>query len=308
MSKYRIISIDGGGIRGLITAIILERLVATPGLEGLLDSAEFIAGTSTGGLLAMGIAHNVELEVMQEVYVRRGPKIFDDSWVDNVTDLGKLIGAEYDTGPLRRELRKVFGGVTLGELSKQVLITTFDLDNQDPVRRRWKPKLFHNFPGPSSDLDALAVDVGLYTSAAPTYFPSVNGYIDGGVYANNPAMCALAQALDQRYPPTPPLEDVAILSLGTGKSLQYIRGKTNDWGYTQWLRPLVTLILEGTSDITDYQCRQLLGQRFHRLAPEFPPGVNVPLDAVDKIPYMIEFARNLPLEPTVEWLREVWFD
>lgn len=307
MSKYRIISIDGGGIRGLIAAIILERLVAEPGLETLIDSADLVAGTSTGALLALGMANNVELAEMREVYVRRGPKIFDDSWIDNVTDLGKLLGAEYDTGPLRRELRKVFGKVTLGELTKEVLVTSFDLDNQDPVRRRWKPKLFHNFIGSGSDQDALAVDVGLYSSAAPTYFPSVGGYIDGGVYANNPSMCALAQALDKRYQPTPALEDIQILSLGTGKSLQYVKGNVHDWGYTQWLRPLVTLILEGTSDITDYQCRQLLGSRFHRLAPEFPPGVNVPLDAVKKIPYMIEFARELPLEPTIAWLRETWF-
>jgi patatin-like phospholipase/acyl hydrolase len=306
MATYRIISIDGGGIRGLIATIILQRLTSTPGLEDLLESADLVAGTSTGGLLALAIAHNVELPLIRELYIKKGPRIFDDSWLDDVTDLGRFIGAEYDIKPLRRELKRIFGRVELGQLSKQVLITAFDLDNKVPQRRTWKPKLFHNFAGPGSDRQALAVDVGLYTSAAPTYFPSVDGYVDGGVYANNPAMCALAQALDSRYQPTPALDEIQIFSLSTGKVLQYIKQKSVDWGYTQWLKPLVNLVLEGTTSITDYQCRQLLGERYHRVDPEFPPGVNVPLDAVDKTPYMVEFAQAVPLEPTIEWLREVW--
>lgn len=308
MAKYRIISLDGGGIRGLIATIILQRLTATPGLEDLLESTDLIAGTSTGGLVALGVAHGLELSLISELYIEKGPAIFDDSWLDNLTDLGKFIGAEYDIKPLRRELKRLFGAVELGQLSKHVLVTTFDLDNEVPERRTWKPKLFHNFSGPGNDRQARVVDVGLYTSAAPTYFPSVDGYVDGGVYANNPSMCALAQALDRRYEPTPALEEIRILSLSTGNILQYVKGKDVDWGYTQWLKPMINLILEGTTSITDYQCRQLLGERYHRLDPDFPPGVNVPLDAVGKIPYLIEFAESVPLDPTVEWLRKHWLD
>jgi hypothetical protein len=175
-----------------------------------------------------------------------------------------------------------------------------------PVNRTWKPKLFHNFPGRNSDRASLAVNVGLYTSAAPTYFPSVDGYIDGGVYPGNPAMCALAQTQDRRYEPTPSLEDVLLLSLGTGTSLQYIKGKSLDWGYMQWVKPLINLMLDGTAGIADYQCRQILGARYHRLAPVFPPGVTVPMDDIKKIPYMVKFAEALPIDETVAWLKQTW--
>ncbi|MAL97677.1 MAG: hypothetical protein CL583_04410 [Alteromonadaceae bacterium] len=304
MASYRIISIDGGGIRGLIATILLQRLTQTPGLERLLDTTDLIAGTSTGGLVALGLAHGIELQQLRALYIDKGPAIFDDSWWDDLTDLGKFAGADYSTQPLRRELKRLFGTVELGQLSKHVLITTFDLDNERPERRTWKPKLFHNFVGPGDDRQARAADVGLYTSAAPTYFPAVDGFVDGGVYANNPSMCAIAQALDERYQPTPALGDIQVLSLSTGNILQYVKGRNVDWGYTQWLKPLVNLILEGTTSITDYQCRQLLRSRYHRVDPEFPPGVRVSLDAVNKIDYMVAFAEQYPLEDTADWLRE----
>ena len=308
MAKYRVVSIDGGGIRGLVTTILLQRIIATPGLENLFGTIDLVAGTSTGGLLALGIAHQLDLQRIREVYVEKGPKIFADSWLDDLVDLGKIRGADYDIKPLRRELKDLFGDATLGSLRKRVLITAFDLDNESPKaeQRTWKPKLFHNFPGPSSDRGALAADVGLYTSAAPTYFPSVDGYIDGGVYASNPAMCALAQTQDARYRPTPSLNEVFLLSLGTGTSLQYIKGNYHDWGYAQWVKPLINLMLDGTAGIADYQCSQILGDRYHRLAPVFPAGTTVPMDDIDKIPYLIEFAEALPINETVEWLRQVW--
>ncbi|MCE7956544.1 hypothetical protein FBQ97_02310 [Acidobacteria bacterium ACD] len=308
MAKYRVISIDGGGIRGLITTVILQRIIATPGLENLLGTIDLIAGTSTGGLLALGIAHQLDLASIRDVYVTRGPAIFDDSWLDDLIDLGKLRGADYDIKPLRRELKKLFGDATLGDLKKRVLITAFDLDNEKPKpeERTWKPKLFHNFVGPSNDRAELAADVGAYTSAAPTYFPSVDGYIDGGVYASNPAMCALAQTQDGRYKPTPAMDEVLLLSLGTGTSLQYIGGKSHDWGYAQWVKPLISLMLDGTAGIADYQCEKMLGDRYHRIAPVFPPGTTVPMDDVDKIPYMIEFAESWPIDKTVDWLTRVW--
>ena len=306
MGKYRVVSIDGGGIRGLITTILLQRIVATPGLEKILNSIDLIAGTSTGGLLALGIAHQIDLSEIRDIYVKEGPKIFDDSWLDDLVDLGKLRGADYDIKPLRRVLKRLFEDTTLGQLKKRVLITAFDLDNEDPVNRTWKPKLFHNFPGSNTDRRALAFEVGLYTSAAPTYFPSVDGFIDGGVYASNPSMCALAQTQDRRYSPTPSLDEVWLLSLGTGTSLQYIKGQSHDWGYAQWVKPLISLMMDGTNGIADYQCRQILGGRYHRLAPVFPPGMTVPMDDIGKIPDMIDFAESTPIDVTISWLKQNW--
>ncbi|MCU0233232.1 MAG: patatin-like phospholipase family protein [Thermoanaerobaculales bacterium] len=281
MATYRILSIDGGGIRGLVTTVLMQRLAATPGLEGFLERADLIAGTSTGGLLALGLARGLGLEEIRDLYVVDGPAIFDDSWLDDLVDLGKLRGADYKVAPLRRVLARVLGdATTLGELGRHVLITAFDLDNEhaDPGQRSWKPKLFHNFEGPGNDRSELAARVGLYTAAAPTYFPSVDGFIDGGVYASNPSMCALAQT----------------------------RGATHDWGYVQWAKPLISLMLDGSAGIADYQCSQMLRDRYHRLAPVFPSGVSIPMDAVAKIPDMIAFADKVPLRRTVDWLQATW--
>ncbi len=309
MAPYRILSLDGGGIRGIITLVLLQRLDAHPALSGWIDSVDLIAGTSTGGLIALGLAYGLDFQEMRDLYEKNGADVFDDSWLDDLIDLGKLRGADYDIKNLRRELRRQFGNATLSKLKRRVLITAFDLDNESPDRgkRTWKPKLFHNFPGKDSDGKELAYKVGLYTAAAPTYFPSVDGYIDGGVYANNPSMCALAQSQDARLRKRPKISDVVLLSLGTGTSLTYIKTKRHDWGYVQWAKPLVSLVQDGIAGIADYQCKQMLGRRYHRLAPIFPSGVSIPMDEVDRVPYMIEFAeKKVDLAKTVAWLKAHW--
>lgn len=306
MNIYRVLSIDGGGIRGLVTTLLLQRIISTPGLENFLEDIDLVAGTSSGGLIALGIAHQVNLKELRNLFIDSGPKIFDDSWLDDLVDLGKLRGADYSIAPLRRELKKLFGSVTLGQLRKRVLITSFDLDNEDTHQRTWKPKLFHNFSGQGNDRNTPVYKVGLYTSAAPTYFPSVDGYIDGGVYASNPSMCALAQTQDRRYKPTPSMDRIVLFSLGTGFSLQYIKGRSHDWGYVQWVKPLMNLMLDGTTGIADYQCQQILDRRYHRLAPALPPGRSVPLDDAAKIPYLIKFAESTSIRKTVNWLGKHW--
>jgi patatin-like phospholipase/acyl hydrolase len=305
---YRILALDGGGIRGLITTIVLMRLARERGLEGWLERAQLLAGTSTGALIALALARGLALEEILALYHDKAKVIFDDSWLDNVKDAGTLLGAQYHTDGLEAELRRLFGGARLRDLKKRVLITAFDLDNEDPkpARRRWKPKLFHNFPGKDSDGAMPAWKVGLYTTAAPTYFPTVDGYVDGGVFAANPSMCALAQSQDDRIGRTAPLEDVALLSIGTGSSLIYVKGRRLDWGYAQWAQALLGVMFDGTIGIADYQCRQLLGRRYHRVAPSFAPGEAFPLDCVDRIPEMVAFAHAVDIAPAAAWLRRYW--
>jgi patatin-like phospholipase/acyl hydrolase len=307
MAVERILSIDGGGIRGIVPTIVLQRLAREPDLD-FLDRVDLVAGTSTGGLIALAVAAGIELERLREMYEERGAAVFADSVLDDVADLGKVLGADYDISNLRLELRHVFADLTLAQLPKRVVVPAFDLDNEDPVARTWKPKIFHNFPGPDSDGVQLAYKVGTYTSAAPTYFPTEDGYIDGGVFAANPSMCALAQVLDSRVPKNEraDLSDVRLLSLGTGRSLVHVEGDSLDWGYVEWVRPLLGLILDGTSGIADYQCRQMLGERYFRLAPTFPADKEIAMDDVDQVPYLVEFAERVDLVPLVAWLRSNW--
>jgi hypothetical protein len=304
----RVLTIDGGGIRGIVPTIVLQRLGAEPGLDGWLDRAELLAGTSTGGLIALALAAGVSLDELRALYEQRAARVFADNFFDDVRDLGKLLGADYGIDNLEREVRRVLGDRTLANLDKRVLIPAFDLDNEDPVERTWKPKLFHNFPGPDSDGDVPAYRVGVATAAAPTYFPTFDGYVDGGVFATNPSMCAVAQTQDARIPSAEraDLGELRLLSLGTGRTLQHIEGKRHDWGYVQWVRPLIDLMLDGVNGIAHYQCSQLLGDRYHRVAPTLPPDRQVGMDDVDAIPYLVEFASGLDLTATAHWLRANW--
>jgi uncharacterized protein len=310
MAKYRILSLDGGGLRGLITVRLLQQLNQSTTTKGWLDKVDLIAGTSTGGILALGIASEKTLDDMANIYIKEGPKIFDDSFWDNLRDLGKSVGADYSNKALKKTLINTFGNQTLGALNKKVTIPTFDLDNEnkDSKKRTWKPKIFHNFAGNDSDAKFLLSDVALYTSAAPTYFPSADGYIDGGVFANNPSMVALVQAISERNKTIERanIDDIVLLSVGTGVSLSYIKGQTLDWGYAQWVKPLINILMDGVAGISDYQTAQLLGDRYQRLQIVFDSKETIELDDVSKLNRMSEIGSAFDVKQTQAWLEKYW--
>lgn len=299
-SYYHILALDGGGIRGLLTAILLQRLEAAR--PGLLAQVNLFAGTSTGGILALGLAAGFTPGEARELYEGLGKVVFADSPFDNWRDLGHALGAQYTNGPLKEVLTAQFGDMRLGDLPRKVLISAFDLDNgpdKPAALRTWKPKFFHNYPGPDSDADERVVDVALRTSAAPSYFPLYQGYIDGGVVAGNPSMAALAQALE----PTTGRQaqsDVTLLSLGTGRNNQFLAAQDSDWGWLQWAPHIIDIMLDGNSGVADYECRQLLGDRYHRLNPLLPERIN--LDDIGKVARLAEIGERVPLEATLEWL------
>lgn len=302
MAKYRILAMDGGGIRGLITAILLERLEAVH--PGFLSSFDLFAGTSTGGLLALGLAAGKTPTEARRLYEVRGPAVFSDSWLDDLKDLGKIRGAEYRLEPLMEALMELFGDQRLSELPKNVLVSAFDLDAEEkhpdyPGGRSWKAKFFHNYPGADSDGDERVADVGLYTALAPSYFPVYNGFIDGGVVAGNPSVCALAQAI---HPGTGSrkLEDIILLSVGTGHNPRYLNVCEADWGLAQWAPHLVSIMLEGGAGLAHYQCRQFLGRRYFRINPRLPEAVG--MDAIDKIPLMQRIASECNLDSALDWV------
>ena len=199
--------------------------------------------------------------------------------------------------------------ITLGDLEKTVLIPSFTLDNEDKdqSKRRWKPKLFHNLPTSDSDADEFAWKVGLYTSAAPTYFPAVDGYIDGGIYANNPCMCALAQTQDLRIEKRPALADVVMLSLSCGSAPSYIERKPRlDWGITQWANPLLDILFDGVNDVATYQSQMILNDRFMRINPTFKTPGSLGPDDVKRLPEMVMLAESYDLTDTLAWINKNW--
>src|SRR5262249_53097104 len=154
-----------------------------------------------------------------------------------------------------------------------------------PDKRMWKPKIFHNLkraPGSlhdDTDRKLEAWKAALYSTAALTYFPAVDGFVDGGIYPNNPSVGALAQVYDKRYEPTPKPtpEDVLLMSVGAGHNLEYVERKDRgwgkllspwNWGLAQWAWDgrFVRVATDATVGVADYECRQMLDGNYFRLA------------------------------------------
>jgi len=300
MATYRILALDGGGIRGLYTAVLLNRLEAqVPGFTGRVN---LLAGTSTGGILALGLAKGMSPQALIDLYQDNGGAIFSRTLWHEIRDLGDLAGAKYDNKNLVRIIQSAFGSGTLNDLlPRHVLIPSFDLDNlaAAPAPRMWKPKFFHNFKGSDSDGAEKIADVALRTSAAPTYFPVHQGYVDGGVVANNPSMAALAQAIDASTGGQQ-LGDLRLFSIGTGITPTFVSGDTLDWGLAQWATVLANMMIEGMMGVADYECARLLGASYFRLAPVLPAPI--PLDCAEKIPDLIDAANQVDITLAVNWL------
>jgi uncharacterized protein len=308
MPNFRILSCDGGGIRGVLTAVLLNRLLgAYPALlQDRPGTITMFAGTSTGGILALGLAAGMTPAQIRDLYVTNGKLIFDSSWTHNVVEMGGISGSKYDNVNLKQILLETFGAQKLQDLKPRVLIASFSLDNQaDASVRTWNPKFFHNFAGADSDGELLAVDVAMCTSAAPTYFPSYGVYVDGGVIANNPSMAAIAQALDGRNQADQrtTLDGIKLLSVGTGASLQYVAGQDHDWGDAKWIKPILNVMMDGSVGVADFECRQLLGNRYCRVEPIFPAGRSFPMDDVSKIVDLMDLANSFDLTSAVAWLQ-----
>lgn len=310
MAIYRILSLDGGGVRGLLSAALLEQLERR--LPGWLTDVDLIAGTSAGGIIACGLGDGMAPSEVREFFYEKTPRIFADSLADDIKDLGHLIGADYGNGPLRRELVRVFGTRTLGQLKHRVLIPAFDLDNGASHRpRHWRPRYFHNFPCADSYCHERIVDVALRTSAAPSLFPTADGYVDGGVVANNPAMVALSHTLDRsmEHHPIPKLDEIRLLSVGTGLVNTYIPGKKLDWGVGQWAMPLIQILMDGMIGVPDYQCSQLLGNQYQRLNYSYGQDEVVDLDDWRKRDLLVSIAENkmsAELDRCARWLERHW--
>jgi patatin-like phospholipase/acyl hydrolase len=310
VALYRILSFDGGGIRGLLSTVLLERLIEESAARDFILSVDMFAGSSTGALIALGLAAEIPLAVIKDLYIEAGPKIFADKVFDQIRDIGNLLGSQYSNKELGRWLHEIFGSRTLGDLKRKVIVPAFELDNvrdlQPGEPRRMKAKIFHNLPNREADNDRLLRDVALYTCSAPTLFPVADGFIDGAVVANNPSLCALAQALDRRWWSHPHLDDVRLLSIGSGQRITYLEGSRHNWGVVQWGSKIIPILMESSQEITDFQCSQILGRsQYCRVQPIFHE--NFRIDSADRIPDIQEFAHaKVDLVPAINWINENW--
>lgn len=306
MGYFRILSLDGGGIRGLLSCKLLERLEEDS--PGYLEKVDLFAGTSTGGILALGLAAGLKPAKMAEIYEKDGAAIFSRGFWDSIGDIDRIWYSDYDNKALKNKLEEIFGDLRLGDLKKRVLISTFHMDSGKVSKmgvRSWKPKFFQNYGDDEQDCSQRVVDVALHTSAAPTFFPLHQGFADGGLVANNPSMCALAQALDKKTF-RQVLHNITLLSVGTGVLPKWVEGFDENWGFKQWAPHLISIMMDGVSGVADYQCRQLLGPRYLRLNAIFARDIG--LDNVGEIPYLIELAGKEDFKDARKWIKRYYKD
>lgn len=283
---YWIASFDGGGIRGVLSAVLYQRLLeAVPALAGRIN---LYAGTSTGSIMALGLAARKTPAELVNLYRGQGREIFQDTMWDDLVDLGNLIGAQYGSKGLRAALYQVFGTLRLGGLWNNVLVPAFDLAAADGGP--WRPKFFSNLPKEDDqDGRTTVVDVAMASCAAPTYFPAYNGYIDGGMVANNPSMSAVAATLAGG---SAVLGDIRVLSFGTGTTHTNVKGNPN-WGVAQWGKVVPHLMIDGVGAVADYQCAWMLGGNYHRINPQLDKPVK--LDDWRAVEYLYDQACDTSL-------------
>ncbi|KAK2972362.1 hypothetical protein RJ640_014420 [Escallonia rubra] len=282
-----ILSIDGGGIRGIIPGTILafleSQLQELDGPEArLADYFDVIAGTSTGGLITAMLTapdeSNRPLYAAKDIkpfYLEHGPKIFPQTRCLFGTLLKELTGPKYNGKYLHELLREKLGDTRLSHTLTNIVIPTFDIKNLQPTMfSTYKVKRYPK-------LDARLSDICISTSAAPTYLPAYNfknldkngfayefNLIDDGVAANNPALVAINQVTKQILDEDPDLFPIKpmdygrllVISIGTGSSKgekKYNAKMAGKWGLLGWLRhgdstPLVDVFTQASQDMVDY--------------------------------------------------------
>lgn len=288
----KILCIDGGGIRGIFAIAILQALEEEVGhpVGKLFD---VVAGTSTGAIIAASVSLNKKMKEVHESYMLYGEKIFKRQ-----AKVG-LFKSVYSDRSLRHLLKKSFGDLELEDIFTPLLIPAVDITHGKPFIHRT------NFGNPENgDLSIKLWDAVLSSCSAPVYFPPNKigeEYlsIDGGLWANNPSLVGLTEAIHYFQKG---MEEIQILSIGTGlQNIDFTIDKDKYWGINQWLPfnlpsmkvtpKLLDLALHLSSESVSYHCQLLLKEHYLRINEEL--GEEVPFDDVRYMDVLSELGRKV---------------
>ena len=269
---FKILTIDGGGYRGLYAAHILKRVEETYGLK-CGEHFDLIAGTSTGSIIASGLALGKSADRMVDLYKNSGEKIFRPKRFG----IMGIFRSRYSLAGLKKIIEKEFGNITLGQIKTPLIIPSTDIGNG--CVHVFKTKYHNEFV---RDENTKVIDAVLASCSAPTYFDPhyANEYLlaDGGLWANNPTLVALT---DARKRLNISLKDIKILSIGTGNGKKFysLDKSILSWGFaTRWRGPkFIQLLLNLQSQNADNTTRLLLGDN-QLLRINFDSDQDLPLD------------------------------
>lgn len=307
----RVLSIDGGGIRGLIPALLLEelerRLKAKGKTKPLHAYFDLIAGTSTGGILAAALCAPHPQDInrpaatpaeLVALYREQGGEIFQNDVFTRVRrffgnvfsgNFSGLIEEKYSHKALEEKLKKTLGGRCIRDALTAILITAYDIGARSTVTLKKRPLR----PNEDAHDDYLFWQVARATSAAPTFFEPArvtnlttgksHTLVDGGVYANNPSMCAFVEAQKM----IGDHDGMLMVALGTGyQNRSYSYYETRNWGPINWINPalgapIISILMQGQCNAAEHQLELLLNSgresNYFRLDAELD-GVNDEMD------------------------------
>ena len=273
--KFRILSIDGGGLRGIIPLQVIKEVEKLTG-EPIHKTFDLIAGTSTGGLLTcalsfgdsesvVGNTRKYSLDEIQKIYEERGKEIFPKYrfFKRNYNGLKKWFRPQFSPENLNKILVEYFGENRLTSCLKPIFITSYNIHRNLPIYFTTREATLRD------EKNSKLVEVCRATSAAPTYFPSFAFNfdsenvvcIDGGIIMNNPSIGALVEVLgnsDYKHYKIDgnrlSLKDISILSLGTGRTKKNHKSESSHrWGRLDWIKPVIDISTGGPVKIVHNQ-------------------------------------------------------
>ena len=266
--RFQVLALDGGGIRGIFTAAVLAQLEDDLG-RPIISHFDLVVGTSTGGVIALGLGAGLSPREILDFYVAERKRIFPGP--HRLRALRQLVRAKYDPSGLEAAVKRVFGERTLGESQRPLVVPSYNLGENDVylfktphharLRRDYKVPMWA---------------VAMATTAAPIYFPAFRlpeshvRLIDGGVWANNPAVVGVTEAVSMFGRP---LEEIRVLSLGTTTSTRTRPSRLDTAGLVQWCKStnIVDVLLAGQSAGAFAEVQHLIGpNNAKRLNPQAP--------------------------------------
>lgn len=259
-NKFKILTISGGGIRGIIPATVLQE-IEREYEQPVSEIFDLVVGSSTGGIIASSIGAGLKCEDISYLYVDQASKIFSrSSWWKIKSGWGTLL-SKYPQDGIKEVVESFVGKESISKSKVDIMVTAYEtIMNEIKLFKSWKE---------SHSLYTFS-DIALATSAAPTTFPSytVNGYnfVDGGIYANSPVEVAWIEGIKKGYKPG----DIVIVSLGTGFQ-PYKSYNTIGWGIKNWLlykgeTPLLDMVFNGIKEKDTY-ITKLMFDNFYHLNP-----------------------------------------
>jgi uncharacterized protein len=317
-NTIRILSIDGGGIRGIIPAMALQALL---GKLKAQDVFHMIAGTSTGGIIACGLAkpNPIDPQEIVDLYVQHGGDIFRKSPLDPVH---YVCGPRYGSTALESHLATVLGNVYVSAVENvELLVPSYAilLPKENPPGNTCAPMFFRSWQARgllvpadanTAEYDFKLASVARATSAAPTYFAPARitnragqsfTMIDGGVFANNPTMCAIVEA-NHLYHMRNHTVDVMVVSLGTGSNpIRIDAAAAMHWGDLSWAVPIISIFQDGSAQTVAFETEELIDDYHWRfdvsLTTKTPQGevVNSAIDdaSPENIKALVNKAKQL---------------